>query len=285
MDVDWDLVRRIEATAATITVRLVDAMRANDPASPAAAAPMHGGALIATGSGRYVNRAMGVTLDDRSPEELDIIEQFYRAHGLPPAVEVSSWTPAATVAELTRRDFGLAWFRAVFAAPVSGSSTASPLNNDVQIMRVDTSNVDTWMETSAVGFGAVDDLQRIVSDEFARASLACPETHIFMAMIGGRPAGCGALQACDGVAWVGGAATLPAFRRRGVQAALLAHRRQLAEQLGCNLVAATAVPSGQSARNLVHVGFQLIQTQAVLVQPAVEPQTFDNAAHDPVDEA
>jgi GNAT superfamily N-acetyltransferase len=107
---------------------------------------------------------------------------------------------------------------------------------------------------------------RIISDEFARGSRACLDTHIFMATIGGVPAGCGTLQTAGGIGWVGGAATLPEFRRRGVQAALLGHRLRLADELGCDLVAATALPYGQSARNLVHLGFQHVQTQVVLEQ-------------------
>ena len=115
------------------------------------------------------------------------------------------------------------------------------------------------------GFGFTDDAARSISNEFAGATLAVDDVHTFMATIDGRPPGCGALHVADGVGWTGGAATLPDFRRRGVQSALLAHRLRLAIELGCDLVAATAVPSGGSARNLVHLGFQLVQTQAVVV--------------------
>lgn len=91
--------------------------------------------------------------------------------------------------------------------------------------------------------------------------------HIVMAMVDGQPAGCGSLHVADGVGWLGGAATMPAFRRRGVQATLVAHRLQMALDLGCDIAAATAVPSGASARNLVRLGFHLVQTQVVVEQP------------------
>ena len=60
---------------------------------------------------------------------------------------------------------------------------------------------------------------------------------------------------------------MPAFRRHGVQATLVAHRLRMATELGCDIAAATAVPSGASARNLVRLGWQLVQTQLVVQQP------------------
>ena len=45
-----------------------------------------------------------------------------------------------------------------------------------------------------------------------------------IARIDGELVGCGSLQPAEGVAWLGGAATRPEYRRRGVQSALLAHR-------------------------------------------------------------
>ena len=288
MDVDLALVRRLEAIASTTTLHLVDAMCANDPASRAVGVPMFGGALIVTGPDRYVNRAMGVSLDERSSDEIDAIQQFYRDHELPAALEVASWAPPTTIAELSRRNFRLGWFRAMFAispaeragtaltgptltgtaltGPRLAGTTDSTAGGGVQIVAVDRANEDTWLQTFAVGSGVLDSHARDISDEFARATRACRDTYIFMATIGGQAAGCGTLQITGGIAWVGGAATLPEFRRRGVQAALLSHRVRLAADLECDLVAATAVPSGQSARNLVHLGFQHVQTQVVLEQ-------------------
>lgn len=288
MDVDLALVRRLEASAAITTLHLVEAMCANDPASRAVGVPMFGGALIATGPDRYVNRAMGVSLDERSSDEIDAIQQFYRDHELPAALEVASWAPPTTIAELSRRNFRLGWFRAMFAispAELAGSTPAgtalagpaltgttlagttdSTTGAGVQIVAVDRANEDTWLQTFAVGSGVLDSHARDISDEFALATRACRDTYIFMATIGGQAAGCGTLQITGGIAWVGGAATLPEFRRRGVQAALLSHRVRLAADLECDLVAATAIPSGQSARNLVHLGFQHVQTQVVLEQ-------------------
>ncbi len=87
-----------------------------------------------------------------------------------------------------------------------------------------------------------------------------------VASFDGAPAACGSLHAVDGVAWLGGAASVPEYRGRGGQAVLLAHRLDLAAASGCDLAAATAVPTGASARNLLRAGFQLVYTEVVLTR-------------------
>jgi GNAT superfamily N-acetyltransferase len=59
-------------------------------------------------------------------------------------------------------------------------------------------------------------------------------------------------------AMLGGAATLPAFRRRGVQRALIEARLAVAARAGCELAIVTADPGSSSARNVERTGFQLI---------------------------
>ena len=239
-------------------------MCALDADHPARGAAIFGGALIATGPGRYVNRGLGVTLDDRSVDDIESIEQFFGEQGLPAAVELSSWSSPATIAEFSRRNFRPAWFRSMFVIDPAGRH--APMAPDVQIEPVDDGNATTWMDTYAAGFEGADGEPRSVSDEFALATRASADAAIVLATVDGKPAGCGTVHVAGGVAWLGGAATMPAFRRHGVQATLVAHRLRMALDRGCDVAAATAVPSGASARNLIRLGFQLVQTQVVVEQ-------------------
>jgi N-acetylglutamate synthase-like GNAT family acetyltransferase len=91
--------------------------------------------------------------------------------------------------------------------------------------------------------------------------------HDFVALVDGQVAGCGSLIATEGMAVLGGGATLSTHRRRGLQSALLVHRLHLAVTLDCDLAVATALPAGQSARNLERLGFTQLYTQAVLTRP------------------
>jgi len=63
-----------------------------------------------------------------------------------------------------------------------------------------------------------------------------------------------------------GAATLPAYRRRGVQSALLASRLALARELGCDLAVVTTQPGSKSQGNVQRLGFELAYSRAILVR-------------------
>ena len=236
------------------------------PITRLAAQAMFGGAAIATGPGRYVNRALGVTLDERSPADIDAIEQFFAERALPAAVEVSSWAPAATIdrADPPRLPAGVV---PVDVHDVADRASRADGTRRRWSRRSTTPTSPRGSSTYAVGFGVADGQARAISDEFALATRLCPDARLVLATVDGSPAGCGAVHVAEGVAWLGGAATMPAFRRHGVQATLVAHRLRMATELGCDIAAATAVPSGASARNLVRLGWQLVQTQLVVQQP------------------
>jgi ribosomal protein S18 acetylase RimI-like enzyme len=70
----------------------------------------------------------------------------------------------------------------------------------------------------------------------------------------------------DGIAQLTGAATAPAFRRRGIQSALLAARLADATAAGCDVAVITVQPGSKSQQNAQRRGFDLLYTRAVLVK-------------------
>jgi GNAT superfamily N-acetyltransferase len=264
VDVDLALVRRLEATAATASLDLVNAIKLLDPASVAEGREFLGGALIAMGPGRYVNRAIGVSTTEISARGLDTIEQFFAERGLRSVIELSSWAPTSTLNELAQRNYTPAWFRSVFA--LRPGSTLGSLRTDVRIDQVGDHNAAQWLEVFARGFEAEHGETRVANDEIGKAGRIAPNAHTFLAYLDDEAVGCGSMQVVDDIAWLGGAATVPAFRKRGVQAALVAYRLQLASELGCELAAVTALSNGPSARNIVRLGFPHTHTQVVVEQ-------------------
>lgn len=266
MDVDVGLVRRLEATSATASLDLVDAIKRLGTSTMADGRRFLGGALIAMGPGRYVNRAIGVTLDELSEIDVDSIEQFFVERNLSPMIELSSWAPKPTLTELARRSYVAAWFRSVFALQPKLDVTAR--SSEFRIDSVQEGDEGQWLQVFNEGFEADHGEALVANDEIGRASFMAPNAHTFLAFLQDEPVGCGSVQIIDGVAWLGGAATIPKFRQRGVQAALVAHRLRLAAQLGCELAAVSALSNAPSARNIVRLGFQLIHTQAVVERRA-----------------
>jgi len=68
----------------------------------------------------------------------------------------------------------------------------------------------------------------------------------------------------DGILGIAGTATLPAFRRRGVQQAVVAHALNRARGRAA-LAMATTEPGSISQRNFERFGFQVIYTRAIFV--------------------
>ena len=65
----------------------------------------------------------------------------------------------------------------------------------------------------------------------------------------------------EGVAMLAGASTIPAFRGRGAQNALLRTRLNMAADHGCDLAAMGALPGSASQRNAERQGFLIAYTR------------------------
>lgn len=261
MYVDRELVRRVEYSAADTAARQVETLARLTPATPAAAQECDGGQLIAFGAGRYVNRAMGIGLGDTpAGDVVSAVERFYNAQSLSASVEINPWVRADLVSALSAANFRVERFRNVYVREL----TTLPEQSPADIRAVDET---TMLARNAILAGDAWGEARRVSDEFCEAMAQLNDAHDFVAFVNDVPAACGSLNIVDGVGWLGGAATLKEFRGKGLQQALLAHRLHLARKLRCAFAACTAVPDGQSARNLERLGFQLLYTQSVLTKP------------------
>lgn len=253
-----DRVWRAEAEAAAAVAEAMRS-RGNDEA---AVEPLGDGVLVALGKGRYVNRAIGVG-PDLDGGALDVIERFFSARGLPGSVQLTSWASEETLERLSSRGYLPEWFRSVFAMALPGPDVAPPVDG-IEIVVVDDRNLDDWLAVLADGNEIATPEGRAVSDEFGRAAHHAAGSTDLLALVDGEAVGCGSLQVASGVGMFGGAATRPSHRGRGVQGALLQHRMRLAADLGCDLVASTALPAGASARNIQRHGLHLVDTQLLM---------------------
>jgi GNAT superfamily N-acetyltransferase len=126
-----------------------------------------------------------------------------------------------------------------------------------------------WAQTSAKGWIELtefaDMILEIVSISAMKAG-ACS----FLAEIEGQPIATGAMFIHDGVALLAGASTIPEWRRRGAQLALLESRLSYAAEKGCDLAMMCASPGSASQRNAERQGFRIAYTRVKwgLVRPS-----------------
>lgn len=90
-----------------------------------------------------------------------------------------------------------------------------------------------------------------------------PAFHCFLARVDGQPAALGVLHVRGNVASMANGITLPEFRGRGLQRALLCRRVALARGLGCDLIVSQAEPRGISMRNQQRSGLSIAGTKAI----------------------
>ena len=105
--------------------------------------------------------------------------------------------------------------------------------------------------------GATDTNQELLKP-LGNAEFA--EWRCYVACVASEPAGIASLHLRDGIGVMASAATLPQFRGRGCQTALLNQRLADAATAGCELVLSQADPGSQSQRNIERVGLRTAYT-------------------------
>ncbi|MFT3853664.1 MAG: GNAT family N-acetyltransferase [Ilumatobacteraceae bacterium] len=261
--VDAGLVRRIEASAALAAQRTTAALARRAPLAGARSASFDGGALVSWGVGRYVNRGIGLGIGTATPARtLDALEEFSAACGVRPALEVTPWVPRSFLDELAARGYTVQWFRQVLAR-AGNAAPCEPM--PVTFTEVADGGAVAW--AAILGESTVPgSAERMVSDELCDASRSVAERVDLLAHLDGRAVGCGMYEVAGDVGWIGAAATLTAARGRGVQRALIDERLRRLHAVGVDLVGATALADGPSARNLVAAGFEVLYTQVVMAR-------------------
>nr|WP_245602095.1 GNAT family N-acetyltransferase [Hamadaea tsunoensis] len=265
LTVDTALVERLERAEGDRIAAACLAAREREPA--AFARPVAAGYACYAGPGSPLNKVVGLGFGGVPAEdEWAAVESVYRELGAPVEVEFAHPGDPAVRDWLTGRGYRLTGFEDVLGR-VPGDVTISGgpwLFNDVSVSASPIEELDTWLATVTAGFAAtpafsLDALVRVHVDLSTR-----PGVTRYLAWVDGAPAGGGTLEVAHGLGEFAAGATRPEFRRRGVQAALLARRLADARAAGCEVAVVTTSPGTQSQRNVRRAGFDLLYTRALL---------------------
>lgn len=135
-----------------------------------------------------------------------------------------------------------------------GDAPAPTAATDLRVE--ETLDAEAFALASEGGDGLTPELARSLA-----AIVGAPGWRCFVAFDGDEPAACGALYADGGHGWLGAATTLPQFRRRGAQGAILAARIEAGRADGVRRFGAETGERiqgrpDQSYRNILRAGFQ-----------------------------
>ncbi|WP_372664925.1 GNAT family N-acetyltransferase [Amycolatopsis kentuckyensis] len=258
------LAARIERAEARLTAACSDAARARRGDATGFARPLSGGIASFAEADSPFNKIIGLGFDGL-PDALDEVEAAFAELGAPVQVELSQLADPAVGAVLTRRGYHLESFENVLGRRLAGPGPGG----DARLTRDD--ELESWLAMVADAT-AVADTEGVPSHEdFPRETLM----HALRDMAGvrryvaereGEFAGGASFRVTDGIAQFTGAATVPRFRRRGVQTALLRARLAAAAEAGCDVAVVTTQPGSKSQQNVQRQGFDLLYARAILVK-------------------
>ena len=193
--------------------------------------------------------------------DMDKLEEFFKERGAPVFHEVSPFADKALLAVLNERGYRPFELTSVMFLPLDAKAPAATVREtSVQVRIVGEEEQDLWAHTAAEGWREFTEIAGPMLD-LMRVSAAIQDSHPFLAELDGLPIAAGSLAIHDGVALLAGASTIPEWRRRGAQRALLDSRVEYAARAGCVLVMICAEPGSASQRNAERQGFRIAYTR------------------------
>ena len=225
-----------------------------------------GGALVSIASRKptiLVNRSVGLGLARSANRETveKIVERYRKASVRRYFLQLD---PAATPKELPEwlEAAGLEPYHRAWAKFERGTDPAPEAGTDLEVREIGLEHAQDFGRIAAAGFELDDAWIPVLAGLVGRDGW-----HVYLSFAGDEPAGCGAMRIHERVGWLDWAATLPEFRRRGSQGALISRRISDGIALGCDSFATSTGEevdgdAQHSYHNIERYGFRRTHARA-----------------------
>ncbi len=260
---DRALARRLERAEASSNASFVEAHAQLRPEAGAEWIEVAGAYAMFDGVHSPCTQTFGLGMFHLPSEaELTAIEKFFKARGAPVFHEVSPLADKGLVPLLNERGYRPFEMSTVMFLPLAERVERKIPNEAVHVrtLKNDGEDRELFVRTFAAGWSEYAEYAEFML-EMARISALTKGNTAFIAELDGQAVACGSLSIRDGVALFAGASTVPAFRRRGAQQALLEARFRYARETGCVLAMMAADPGSGSQRNAERQGFRIAYTR------------------------
>jgi GNAT superfamily N-acetyltransferase len=255
-DGNGGLAERLEAAHGWALLEFARTLNRLRPEVGGAWMAIAGGHAIYTGALPFT-LAIGVAMHAAiQASELDEIEEFFLCRGAAPAVDTCPYTHPSLLHLVSERGYRPREIISVLCCDLrAGAENAAPRSPWISLRWAGSADLSAWTDLVAEGFFGGE------PGAYRRADLGTmfhvPQSMNVLAFVEKELAGTGCLMLPPGeIAEMFGACTLPRFRVQGVHSAVLQFRLRHARELGRKWALATAIPGGDSERNLQHHGFR-----------------------------
>ena len=268
---DRALAQRLERTEGSANAAFVEARAARTPSSGATWIDVGGTYAMFDGVDSPITQTFGLgVFTNPTDAQLDELEAFFDARGAATHHETCPLADAALLALLPARGYRPIEQSTVLHRPPSLPDDAQrPASPDVHVRRTTPDEAALWAATSAGGWSMEHPELGAMVEALGLVSASSRGTTCFVAECEGVPIATGAIAIHGGVGLLAGASTLPAWRRRGAQSALLAARLAFAAAEGCDLAMMAAAPGSSSQCNAERQGFRIAYTRTKWMRPPI----------------
>lgn len=197
--------------------------------------------------------------------EFGRVEAFFTERGAATAHEVCAFAAPETIGLLGARGYAPIEASTVLVRPtaVAGTGESGP----IFVRTIEADETDLWSRVSADAWCSELPELRPFIERLGAVLAHTRDVTLFVAERDGEPVATAALNVCNGVALLAGAATIPSARRGGAQRELLRARLELAAARGIHLAMIVAQPGSASQRNAERQGFRPMYTRAKWQRP------------------
>ena len=261
--VDMDLVRRLEIAGHTA---LAPGQMEETDSDGHARMAVGGGIAIFRGINSPMTQAEGVGLSGPlSEEEFDRLEEFFRSRGSAVILEVCPLADANFIQKLGARGYRVTEFSNVLIREITPDEQFASPPSGLTVRQAAAGKKRLFAETMARGFAEYFEVTEELIDT-VQGFFSGPDVQPYLVLVDGKAAAGGTLTLRNGVAGLMGTSTLPEFRRRGIQTALIHARLADARAAGCDLAMSMTLPISGSQRNLERQGFRVVYTRTKFVR-------------------
>lgn len=203
-------------------------------------------------------------LNQNNIGDLDEIVEFYSNRGIPARFEV---TPGNASADLFRKLSTLGFFQSGFHTSLyrtlsTDETLIAVTDNNIHIEEISLANFDIFGELYTKGFGMPAAFKDYVTAN-NKVLAESDNWNFYLAHVAGEPAGIAVLFIKNDVATLAASATVPDYRNKGVQTALIEKRIQRALGEGCRYLVGQAAFGSVSQKNMERAGLKVAYTNAV----------------------
>lgn len=262
--VDRQLAARLESTERVAQLCYAEALRRARPNAGVAIEEIAGGHVVFTGPQSPIGRAIGIGLQRPVvPADIDQVENFYFSRGADAQIDIVPAADESLFNLLRERPYRLFELNNVMVIDLLPDRCFRSEVEGFEIRRAGQQEARTCAEVLGRCFsGAPADFADMVASMFAAPALT------FLALGKGTPVAAATGLVIDDARLMAlfGAGTLPDYRGKGIQTAMLGARLNAAKDAGCSLAVTVTRGGTTSQRNAERLGFRVAYSKATMIR-------------------